>query len=84
MKTRKPTQCQTFFFVLLDLHPLLLFEFKLKESFRYAISVARKIGCLVFLLWEDIVEVCPTIPSPQSFNCSKIFIFLPEILYFCR
>lgn len=29
----------------------------LQISPRYAISVARKIGCLVFLLWEDIVEV---------------------------
>ena len=24
---------------------------------KYAISVARKMGALVFLLWEDIVEV---------------------------
>lgn len=26
---------------------------------KYAISVARKLGCAVFLLWEDIVEVKP-------------------------
>ena len=26
---------------------------------KYAISVARKIGCCIFLLWEDIVEVNP-------------------------
>jgi len=30
-----------------------------KTNAMYAISVARKIGCLVFLLWEDIVEVKP-------------------------
>lgn len=24
---------------------------------KYAISVARQIGCCIFLLWEDIVEV---------------------------
>ena len=26
---------------------------------KYAISCARKLGCTVFLLWEDIVEVHP-------------------------
>lgn len=30
---------------------------------KYAISSARKLGCSVFLLWEDIVEVLPTPPS---------------------
>ncbi len=26
---------------------------------KYAISAARKLGCSLFLLWEDIVEVKP-------------------------
>ena len=26
---------------------------------KYAISCARRVGCMVFLLWEDIVEVKP-------------------------
>jgi hypothetical protein len=26
---------------------------------KYAISIARRIGCCIFLLWEDIVEVNP-------------------------
>lgn len=26
---------------------------------KYAISMARKIGCCIFLLWEDIIEVQP-------------------------
>jgi plastin-1 len=30
-----------------------------EQNAKYAISVARKIGCSVFLLWEDIVEVKP-------------------------
>ncbi|KAL0476671.1 hypothetical protein AKO1_006137 [Acrasis kona] len=30
-----------------------------KKNAQYAISVARKIGAVVFLLWEDIVEVKP-------------------------
>ena len=29
------------------------------ENASYAISIARKIGCKVFLTWEDIVEVQP-------------------------
>jgi len=30
-----------------------------QQNAQYAISVARKMGCTVFLLWEDIVEVKP-------------------------
>lgn len=30
-----------------------------KLNAKYAISSARKIGCSLFLLWEDIVEVKP-------------------------
>merc|ERR1711871_479511 len=30
-----------------------------EQNAKYVLSVARKIGCLVFLLWEDIVEVKP-------------------------
>lgn len=30
-----------------------------EKNAKYAISVARKLGCSVFLLWEDIVEVKP-------------------------
>ena len=26
---------------------------------KYAISLARKIGCCIFILWEDIVQVNP-------------------------
>lgn len=26
---------------------------------KYVISIARKMGCCIFLLWEDIVEVKP-------------------------
>ena len=32
-------------------------EEELKLNAQYAISVARQIGCCIFLLWEDIVEV---------------------------
>ena len=30
-----------------------------RQNARYAISVARKLGCAVFLTWEDVVEVRP-------------------------
>ena len=30
-----------------------------KLNAKYAISSARKLGCTLFLLWEDIVEVRP-------------------------
>ena len=30
-----------------------------KLNAKYAISAARKLGCSVFVLWEDIVEVRP-------------------------
>jgi len=30
-----------------------------EQNAKYAISVARKIGATVFLLWEDITEVKP-------------------------
>ena len=28
---------------------------------KYAITVARKLGCCLFLLWEDIVEINPKV-----------------------
>ena len=47
-----------------------------KLNAKYAISSARKIGCTLFLLWEDIVEVSrtlalpltltPTLPNPKE------------------
>jgi hypothetical protein len=36
---------------------LIFVEGELKLNAQYAISVARQIGCCIFLLWEDIVEV---------------------------
>ena len=30
-----------------------------KANAKYVLSVARKLGCAVFVLWEDIVEVRP-------------------------
>ena len=50
-----------------------------KISARYAISVARKIGCLVFLLWEDIVEVCEPLLWHQT--CIPILVTVSRFLY---
>ena len=30
-----------------------------KANAKYVLSVARKVGCTVFLLWEDVVEAKP-------------------------
>ena len=37
-----------------------------KLNAKYAISSARKIGCTLFLLWEDIVEVTRTLALPLT------------------
>ena len=29
-----------------------------QHNAKYVLSVARKMGCAIFLLWEDVVEVC--------------------------
>eukprot|EP00246_Nothoceros_aenigmaticus_P009880 TRINITY_DN258_c0_g1_i1.p1 TRINITY_DN258_c0_g1~~TRINITY_DN258_c0_g1_i1.p1 ORF type:complete len:618 (+),score=124.56 TRINITY_DN258_c0_g1_i1:166-2019(+) len=36
-----------------------LTELDKKQNANYIISVARKLGCSIFLLWDDIVEVVP-------------------------
>ena len=30
-----------------------------EQNAKYVLSVARKMGCAVFLLWEDVVQVRP-------------------------
>ena len=37
---------------------------------KYVISTARKLGCSLFLLWEDIVEV----------NCKMILVFVASLM----
>ena len=41
-----------------------------KLNAKYAISSARKIGCTLFLLWEDIVEVTRTLALPLTLTPS--------------
>ena len=50
-----------------------------KLNAKYAISSARKLGCTLFLLWEDIVEVShlplPSLYPPSTLPCTFRFCF---------
>ena len=34
-------------------------EKALEDNAKYVISLARKIGCCIFMVWEDIIELHP-------------------------
>ena len=52
-----------------------------KLNAKYAISSARKLGCTLFLLWEDIVEVRPNPnPNPNQVRPKMLLSFLATVM----
>ena len=48
-----------------------------EQNAKYVLSVARKMGCAVFLLWEDVVQVTASLANEMLTTQTGTMVLLP-------
>jgi hypothetical protein len=48
-----------------------------EQNAKYVLSVARKMGCAVFLLWEDVVQVTASLANEMQTTQTGTMVLLP-------